>query len=135
VHFVTKVCEHFWNRRKILDFLYLYWKKEKNFDPYLVDFLRFGDQKCHFRNEQLNIQKNIFNKLILDFCPGSKSTWKRSQGKNRLPLLHSLLRGGRNYDCVSKSNLRMWGVQSWLNNSNKKLLGRVGLKNKYSLKF
>jgi hypothetical protein len=33
-----------------------------------VDFLLFGDQKCHFGNEPLNIQKNVFNKLILDFC-------------------------------------------------------------------
>jgi hypothetical protein len=48
--------------------------KENNFDPYLVDFLLFGDQKCHFRNEPLNIQKNAFNKLILDFCSGSKSS-------------------------------------------------------------
>jgi hypothetical protein len=31
--------------------------KGKNVDPYLVDFLLFGDQKCHFRNEPLNIRK------------------------------------------------------------------------------
>jgi hypothetical protein len=87
---VTKVCEHFWNQRKILDFLIpiLAYLKGKNFDPYLVDFLLFGDQKCHFRNEPLNIQKNLFNKLILDFCLGSKSSWKRSEGKNRLPLVN-----------------------------------------------
>jgi hypothetical protein len=75
VHFVTKVYEHFLNQRKILDFLIpilAYLKEKKNFDPYLVDFFLFGDQKCHFRNESLNIQKNVFNKLILDFCLGSK---------------------------------------------------------------
>jgi hypothetical protein len=74
-HFVTKVCEHFWNQRKILDFFLpiLAYLKEKIFDSYLVDFLLFGDQKCHFHNEPLNIQENVFNKLILDFCSGSKS--------------------------------------------------------------
>jgi hypothetical protein len=34
----------------------------------VVDFLLFGDQKYHFCNEPLNIQKNVFNKLIVDFC-------------------------------------------------------------------
>jgi hypothetical protein len=61
--------------------------KESNFDPCLMDILLLSDQKCHFRNEPLNIQKNVFNKLILDFCSGSKSIRKRPQGKNRLPLL------------------------------------------------
>jgi hypothetical protein len=41
--------------------------KRENLDPFLVDFLFFGDQKCDFRNEPLNIQKNVFNKVILDF--------------------------------------------------------------------
>jgi hypothetical protein len=92
VHFVPKVCEHFWNQRKILDFLIpiLAYLNEKNFGTYLVDFLLFGDQKCHFRNKLLNIQKNVFNKLILDFCSGSKSSRKRSQGKNRLPLPYNI---------------------------------------------
>jgi hypothetical protein len=47
-----------------------------------LQYLLFGAQKIHFRNEPL---KNVFNKLILDFSSGSKCTWKWSQGKNRLP--------------------------------------------------
>jgi hypothetical protein len=37
-----------------LDFLtpILAYLKEKNFDPYLVDFLLFGDQKCHFQSPE-----------------------------------------------------------------------------------
>jgi hypothetical protein len=35
------------------------------------------------------------------------------------PKLFSL-RGGRNYNCVNKLNLRMWGVHSWVKNNLKK---------------
>jgi hypothetical protein len=65
--------------------------EEKNFYPYLADFLLLGDKKCHFRNEPLNIQKKVLNKLILDFSSGSKSTWKKLQSKNRLPLFFCTL--------------------------------------------
>jgi hypothetical protein len=50
--------------------------KGKNFDPYIEDFLLFCDQKCHLRNEPLNIQKNVCKKFILlhNLPSGSKST-------------------------------------------------------------
>jgi hypothetical protein len=49
--------------------------EENIFCLYLVlGFPFFSDLKCHFRNEPLNIQKNVFNNLSVDFSSGSKST-------------------------------------------------------------
>jgi hypothetical protein len=75
----------------------LFEEKKMTVPIYCSGFLLFSGQKCHLQNEPFNIQKNVLNKLILDFSSGYKPTLKSDTEKLYYPhYSHSVVTLHRN---------------------------------------